>query len=75
MERLKEQYKNLDTKESLCPCDIPARIIDEIKEETFIPLLKFFNTSIKAGILPIDWKSVNVTLISKKGNENEATGK
>ena len=47
------------------------RIIRELEDKLARPLAHIFHNSVETGIMPVDWKSANVTAIHKKENWQE----
>ena len=53
---------------------IPPKVLKELSRGVAVPLSKIFNKSLETGKVPLDWKSADVTAISKKGaNLSQAT--
>ncbi len=52
------------------PDNIYPIILIEAKDEIAGALTSLFNMSLQQGLVPADWKTVNVTPIFKKGNRN-----
>jgi hypothetical protein len=52
------------------PDDIPARILHVCSKELAPSLAKLFETSMKLGTIPTQWKFANVVPIFKSGNRN-----
>ena len=48
---------------------IHPRILKEVKEVIALPLKLIFDTSLSQGVLPLDWRSGDITPIFKKGNK------
>ena len=57
-----ERLRTLNTTKACGPDEIPARILKECALE-ISPLCSLFNTSLKAGKLPDEWKKSNITQI------------
>ena len=45
---------------------IPPKLLLEIVEQISIPLAAVFNLSLEEGIVPLDWKEVNIIPLFKK---------
>ena len=54
------------------PDDLPNIILKKCASEIAPFLTMLFQTSINTGILPIDWRSANVTGVFKKGDRHDA---
>ena len=50
---------------------IPPKLLMEIAEQISTPLAKWFNLSLEEGIVPSEWKEVNITPLFKKGSRNK----
>ena len=50
---------------------IPPKLLKEIVEQFSTPLAKLFNLSLEEGIVPSEWKEVNITPLFKKGSRNK----
>ena len=53
------------------PDNFYPKVIKECKQELVLPLSDIFNQSLKEGIVPVDWKTANVTPIHKKGDKSD----
>ena len=60
-----ECLRTLDTTKACGPDEIPARILKECALEISPSLCSLFNTSLKAGKVPDEWKKSNVTPVHK----------
>jgi len=52
--------------------DLSPRFLLCIKEQISYPLFLIFHKSLDEGVVPEDWKLLNVSPIYKKGNRNQA---
>ena len=64
---VRNKLESLKINKSPGPDGIHAKLLYELRDELVILLTKFFNLSIKTGIVPQDWKDVNVSPLFKKG--------
>jgi ribonuclease P/MRP protein subunit RPP40 len=51
---------------------IHPKMLVELRKEISEPLAKLYNSSLKTGIVPSDWKDAGVTPLFKKGNKSDA---
>ena len=51
---------------------IPPKILMETVEQISIPLARVFNFSLKEGVVPFEWKDVNIIPLFKKGSRNKS---
>ena len=51
---------------------IPPKILMETVEQISIPLARVFNLSLKEGVVPFEWKEVNIIPLFKKGSRNKS---
>ena len=61
---------NLDISKSPGVDNLPARILKTCAYELSIPLAHLFNLSLKSGVMPILWKSANITPVHKGNNRD-----
>ena len=66
----KKIKKMKDTKSSGVD-GIPSNIINEIVDKISTPLAKVFILSLEEGIVPSEWKEVNITPLFKKKSRNK----
>ena len=66
------KLKKLKTFKSPGPDGLHPRVLHELANSISTPLSVIFNTSLTTSVLPIDWKTANVSAIHKKGNKNQA---
>lgn len=67
-EQVLKKLQNIDISKSPGPDNVHPRVLKEIAIEISGILTEIFNTSIKIGKLPNDWKIADITAIYKKGN-------
>ena len=65
--------KELDEKKASGPDNISAKILRLAADELAPALTLIFNSSIKTGDLPDDWRTANITPIFKKGDRTTAS--
>ena len=58
---------NLKPHKAPGPDNIPASFLKETANE-IAPILHIYKSSLDQGLLPVDWKSANISPIFKKGN-------
>ena len=66
-----EELENLNVTKSCRPDEIHPRLM-ELPELIAGPVALTFNTAIRPGVLPIDWKRAFASPIYKKGSRNLA---
>ena len=66
---IREELNRLDTSKSPGPDGIHPRVLFELREFIFKPLLIIFQTSWETNKLPGDWKLANISAIFKKGDK------
>lgn len=69
---VENKLNNLKVTKSSGPDNIPSRVLFELRNELVCPLTFLFNSSIKYGHVPHDWKCANVSPIYKKGMKSKA---
>ena len=69
---IREEPNRLDTSKSPGPDGIHPRVLFELREFILKPLLIIFQTFWETSKLPEDWKSANISAISKKGKKSMA---
>ncbi|KAF2361031.1 Reverse transcriptase domain [Trinorchestia longiramus] len=69
VEEVEEQLSILNPYKLTGPDGLGPRILKETAEVISEPLTNISNRSLETGIVPDDWKLVNVTPIFKKGNK------
>ena len=69
---IREEPNRLDTSKSPGPDGIHPRVLFELREFILKPLLIIFQTLWETSKLPEDWKSANISAISKKGKKSMA---
>ena len=68
---MQEKLKHLNIYKSTRPDLLHPRILQTLEDSLSAPLTYIFNSSAETGIIPVDWKSANVTAIHKKGSIQE----
>ena len=51
---------------------IPKRLLMETVEQVSILLARMFNLSLKEGVVPFEWKEVNIIPLFRKGSRNKS---
>ena len=69
-ETIANKIKNVKDNKSPGVDGIPPKQLKEIVEQISTPLANFFNLSLEEGIVPSEWKEVNITPLFKKGSRN-----
>ena len=69
---IREEPNRLDTSKSPGPDGIHPRVLFELRQFILKPLLIIFQTFWETSKLPEDWKSANISAISKKGKKSMA---
>ena len=72
-DEVKLKLKNLDIHKATGPDKIPSIILKNLSDELSTPLATLFNKSIKEGIVPLIWKTAEITAIFKKGDKTNPT--
>ena len=57
----------LNCNKSHGPDEVPARVLKELSKELALPFRISFNKSIDTEVLPLQWKTIIVTPVLKKG--------
>ena len=68
-----ECLRTLNTTKACGPDEIPARILKECALEISPSLCSLFNTSLKAGKVPDEWKKSNITPVHKKDSRENVS--
>ena len=68
-----ECLRTLHTTKACGPDEIPARILKECASEISPSLRSLFNTSLKVGKVPDEWKKSNVTPVHKKDSRENVS--
>ena len=70
---VKKLLSELDANKSPGPDGIHPRFINELTEQLCLPLFIIFKASMKASIIPKQWKLARVSAIHKKGSKKMAS--
>ena len=70
-EMLAKKIKKMKDNKSCRVDGIPSKLLKEVVELISTPLAKLFNLSLEEGIVPSEWKEVNITPLFKKGSRNK----
>ena len=71
-DKVKKKLDKLNISKSPGPDGVHPRVLKEVSKSLCIPLAKIFDTSIRTGQIPEDWKCAYITAIFKKGNRKVA---
>ena len=72
-DKVKKKLDKLNISKSPGPDRVHPRVLKEVSKSLCIPLAKIFDTSIRTGQIPEDWKCAYITAIFKKGNRKVAS--
>ena len=67
-----KKLNNLNVFKSPGPDMLHPRILKEVRDVIALPLKIIFDTSLASGVLPLDWRTANITPIFKKGSRTKA---
>jgi hypothetical protein len=67
LQMVKAKIRNLKQASAAGPDNIGPRILKELEGELAPALLKIFQRFVQFGEVPVEWKTANVTLSSRKG--------
>ena len=70
-EQIESKLKSLKIDKSPGPDLLHPRILYETRKEIAEPLKKIFDASLRAGQLPVEWKTAVITVIHKKGEKSD----
>ena len=70
-EEVLEKLQHLNIDKFIGSDMLNHRILHALENKLARPLIHIFNNSVETGIIPVDWKSANVTAIHKKGRMQE----
>ena len=68
-EEIMKRLADLNVFESSGPDMLHPRVLKEVREVIALPLKIIFEESFISGVLPLDWRSGNITPIFKKGSK------
>ena len=51
---------------------IPPKLLMEPVQRISVPLARVFNSSLKEGVVPVEWKQANIIPLFKKGSINKS---
>ena len=71
-ELVRKEILSLNINKSCGPDEISPLLLIELVDFVIDPLTLLMNTSLKQGVLPLDWKKAFVSPIYKKGARNRA---
>ena len=71
VDQVKNLMKNLKAQSAAGPDGIHPRVLRECADVLSMPIAIIFEHSLRAGILPTDWKKGNITPIFKKGSKTD----
>ena len=71
--KVKSLLKKLNISKSKGPDNFHPRFLKETADNISYPITILFNKSLSKGILPSDWKLVNVTCIFKSGDKTKSS--
>jgi hypothetical protein len=72
-EEVSKELSKINTTKAPGPDGISTRVLKECRDELKTPITRLYNSSLKTGKLPNDWKKANVVPIYKKGNKLEVS--
>ncbi len=64
---IKKRIEKLRPSSAAGPDNIGPQLLQELKDIVAAPLAEIFNSSLREGVVPEDWRQANVTPIFKKG--------
>jgi hypothetical protein len=72
-EEVSKELSKLNPAKAPGPDGLSTRVLKECKEDLKTPITKLFNTSLRTGKLPSEWKKANVVPVFKKGSKLEVS--
>lgn len=68
-----DKLLNLNVNKTPGPDDVHPYLLKQFTDSLSNPLQYLFNQSLMEGVLPTDWKQVNVNPIFKKASKSKAS--
>ena len=65
-----KELKSINKNKSCGPDQLHPRLLIELLDHIAAPVTRLFNSTLKTGVLPVDWKRAFITPISKKGSRH-----
>ena len=69
---MEEKLAKLNTSKSQGADELNPKLLSELRNELCKPFTTLFNTSIKTGVIPQDWRDASVAPLYKKGSKNKS---
>ena len=68
---IKSKILNLKTNKATGPDEIAPRLLRLLGETVVSPLASLFTSSLKSGVVPLEWKTAKLTTVPKKDDETD----
>ena len=68
---IKSKILNLKTNKATGPDEIAPRLVRLLGETVVSPLASLFTSSLKSGVVPLEWKTAKLTTVHKKDDETD----
>ena len=69
-EMVLKELKSINKNKSCGPDQLHPRLLIELSDHIAAPVTRLFNSTLKTGVLPVDWKRAFITPIYKKGSRH-----
>ena len=69
-EMVLKELKSINKNKSCGPDQLHPRLLIELSDHIAAPVSRLFNSTLKTGVLPVDWKRAFITPIYKKGSRH-----